>query len=126
MLIKTLASAVAANADARSDAAMISGAHLAFGPGAVVRERPWIGESGSESQTGIAGAGGKALGGFGPCVVYPVPLAGDRLGALQVSTVQNSIARKSIVQHNTNEKTRLYPATRGGVGPHPAREPEPV
>jgi len=28
--------------------------------------------------------------------------------------------------HNFIQMARLYPATRGGMGPHPAREPEPV
>jgi hypothetical protein len=28
--------------------------------------------------------------------------------------------------HNFIQMARLFPATRGGMGPHPAREPEPV
>ena len=54
------------------------------------------------------------------------PLAGFGPGAVQGSTVQNSTVQNSTVQHDTNQMIRLYPATRGGVGPHPAREPVPV
>lgn len=42
-------------------------------------------------------------------------------GPAQASTVQNSTD-----QHNTIQVTRLVPASRGGVGPHPGREPEPA
>jgi hypothetical protein len=128
MLIMTVGSATVPDANARPDADTVLGVHAFFGPGAVVRERSLtgFGSEGSESQTVIAGAPGRAKGAIGPCVVHAVPLTRDRVRALQISTIQNSTARKSTVQRDTNEMTRLYPATRGGVGPHPAREPEPV
>jgi hypothetical protein len=38
---------------------------------------------------------------------------------VQVDSVQQDT-------HNFIQTARLYPVTKGGVGPHPAREPEPV
>ena len=43
---------------------------------------------------------------------------------VQVDSVQRDI-NKSIT-HNSIQTARLYLVTQGGVGPHPAREPEPV
>ena len=138
MLINTLASAVAPEADAGFDAAMVTRPLAGFGPGAAVRERSWnalLVGSGAP-QAGIAGAGAAAAGGFGLSVVDAVRLTQARPGGVkgstvqistvQNSTVQNSTVQNSTVQHDTDQMTRLYPATRGGVGPHPAREPGPV
>ena len=50
---------------------------------------------------------------------------------VQASTLQSSVVTKSTVQirnyqHNTIQVTRLVPAGRGEVGPHPVREPGPA
>jgi hypothetical protein len=47
-------------------------------------------------------------------------------GALQVSAITKSTVQNSTDQHNTIQVTRLVPATRGGVGPYPVREPGPA
>jgi hypothetical protein len=101
MLINTLATAVAPETDARLDAAMVFGVTTAFAADTVTRP----------------------LAGFGPGAVQGSTVQNS---TVQNSTVQNSTVQNSTVQHDTNQMIRLYPATRGGVGPHPAREPVPV
>jgi hypothetical protein len=113
MLINTLPSAmptatvlseVAAPCAAQPSAEVASGAF--------VRAGAWI--SGGYP-VGIAGGAGKAMGGYALGVVDPVRIPRIRFTAIKGSTVQ------STVQHNT--MTQLNPKFRGGVGPHPRREP---
>ncbi len=79
--------------------------------GAFARAGGWIGGG---YPMGIVGGAGQATGGYGPGVVNPVQPPRDPFTAIKGSTVQ----------HNT--MTLLIPVIRGGVGPHPAREPAPA
>ena len=45
---------------------------------------------------------------------------------LQVSTAKKSTVQNGTYQHNSIQVTRLVPASREGVGPHPGREPGPA
>jgi hypothetical protein len=85
------------------------------GPGAAACATAWIaGGYGA----GIAGGAGQASGGYAPAFADAVQPPKVRLSATDGSNAQ------STVQHNT--MTRLIPVQQGGVGPHPAREPEPA
>ncbi|MGB6456392.1 MAG: hypothetical protein WBH47_18120 [Streptosporangiaceae bacterium] len=112
MLINTPASALPTATVLSDEAALPCAARpsAGFGPGAVVRAGASLG---GDYPTGIAGGAGKAAGGYVPGIADVVLIPRIWFSATD-STVQ------STVQHNT--MTRLYPVTRGGVGPHPARE----
>jgi hypothetical protein len=131
MLITTLASAMppttlpsnealpsnAAPSNAMFAAAVTAGAARPLavsGPGAVVCAGAWIGGG---YPTGAAGVG-KSLGGQVSGLLNAVRPPQARFSATDGSNAQ------STVQHNT--MTRLIPVLPGGVGPHPAREPEPA
>jgi hypothetical protein len=116
MLINTLASALPATTALPVEAApCVVRPSAGFGPGADVRAGAWIGGG---SPAGIAGDAGKAAGGYALGTADVIRLPRIRFSANASSAVQ------STVQHNT--MTRLYLVTRGGVGPHPAREPVPA
>ena len=88
-----------------------------FGPDAVVRERGWAGlavKAGRKS--GIWSGGASAAAGYLPGLE----------GSFQASVVAKSTVQNSTDQHNTIQVTRLVPASRGEVGPHPVREPGPA
>jgi hypothetical protein len=76
---------------------------------ALSRVRPAFGVNGT---TGI-GAGQAQAGAFGAACKT------SNADVVQVDSVQRDT-------HNFIQTARLYPVTQGGVGPHPAREPEPV
>jgi hypothetical protein len=57
----------------------------------------------------------------GPLAAGPV-----QRGTLQASVVMKSTVQSSTYQHNTIQVARLVPASRGGVGPHPGKEPWPA
>jgi hypothetical protein len=65
---------------------------------------------------------GHAQGGVYAGGGYPTDLA--QISTAQISTVQISTAQVSTKQFK--QMTRINPVVPGGVGPHPAREPEPV
>jgi len=76
-------------------------------------------------------------GGDNAAAGYLPGLGGEfRLGQLAASPVQPSQVKASVVtkstvhnstdQHNTNQVTLPVPAIRGGVGPHPGKEPWPA
>ena len=102
-----------------------------FGLGAVVhvRGRGDLG-AGAGSMSGSWGGADKAAGylpGFAGSL-QPGQLAAN---PVQPSTLHASIVTKNAVQnstdkHNTIQVTRLVPASRGEVGPHPVREPGPA
>ena len=120
-----------AEAPSRRAATAGSGRSAEFGLGAVVhvRGRGDLG-AGAGSMSGSWGGTDKGAGylpGFA-CPLQPGQLAAN---PVQPSTVQASIVTKSAVQnstdkHNTIQVTRLVPASRGEVGPHPVREPGPA
>jgi hypothetical protein len=132
MLIKTLASALPIPTELSNEAvppnaapsnAMLAAAAKAsaarplagYGPGAAACAGAGIGGG---YPVGTAGGAGKATGGYGPAFVDAVRPPKVRFSTAVGSNVQ------STVQHNT--MTLLIPVQRGGVGPHPAREPKPA
>jgi hypothetical protein len=91
--------------------------------------------AGAGWMSGIRGGADKATGylpgvagSFRPAQLAVSPVRPSTLQATvdTKSTVQNSTDQHSTDQHNTIQVTRLVPATRGGVGPHPVREPGPA
>ena len=116
--------AVATPADAQLADAFVSDARVArsltgFGPGTVVRVRERIC---GVDPAGFAAGAGKAASGY---------LAGfaawDRLGHVRGIAMIGSGNQNSTVQHdNSIQTTLLNPVTKGGVGPHPVREPGPA
>jgi hypothetical protein len=76
---------------------------------ALSRVRPALGVSGAPA----SGAGQAQAGAFGAACKTSV------VDVVQVDSAQRDT-------HNFIQTARLYPVTQGGVGPHPAREPEPV
>jgi hypothetical protein len=102
-----------------------------FGLGAVVRVRG-RGDLGAGvgPMSGIWGGADKAAGylpGFagsllpGQLAANPAQPSTSRARVVTKSAVQNSTDK-----HNTIQVTRLVPAGRGEVGPHPVREPGPA
>ena len=100
-----------------------------FGPGAVARERGLAGHSARAGYQAGSWRGDSAAGylpgleGSFQLGQIAIQASGDtkrtvQIGTVKISTVQNS------TDHNT--MTRLVPAFRGGVGPHPPREPWPA
>lgn len=57
----------------------------------------------------------------GPLAASPV-----QPGTQQASVVMKTTVQSSTDQHNTIQVARLVPASRGGVGPHPGKEPGPA
>jgi hypothetical protein len=95
-----------------------------FGLDAVVRERGQVGlavEAGWKS--GIWSGGDSAAAGY-----LPGQLAGSpaQAGPFKASFAMKSAVQNSTDPHNNIQVTRLVPASRGGVGPHPVREPGPA
>jgi hypothetical protein len=81
---------------------------------ALPRVKPASGASG----IGASGTGGAKAG-----------VAGAGWTARLIDRSELSIARMNNIQadnHNFIQMARQYPVVPGGVGPHPAREPEPV
>lgn len=103
-----------------------------FGLGAIVR---------ADGPADLAAEAGRMSGMWRGCdkarVGYLSGLAGSfqpgqlAAGPVQAGTFHASVVTKSTVQisnyqHNTIQVTRLVPASRGEVGPHPVREPGPA
>lgn len=104
-------------------------AELGLGAVVHVRGRADI-AAGAGRMSGIWG-GGNAAAGYLPDLGSNFQPGRLTSGPVQPRTCQVSVVTKSTVQnstdqHNTIQVTRLVPATRGGVGPHPAREPWPA
>jgi hypothetical protein len=126
MLMNTLASALptttAVSNEAVPSTVMLAAAEKAsaarplavHGPGTVACAGNWIGGGYPASAAGA----GKITGGYAPGFVEAIKPPKVRYSATNGTNVQ------STVQHNT--MTRLIPVLPGGVGPHPAREPEPA
>jgi hypothetical protein len=98
----TAAAATAQTADANATQAAMRPL-AGFGAGAFVFAGAWVGSAFASPRAGAFGAVGKA----------------SVVDVIQVDSVQRH-------NHNFIQTARLYPVTKGGVGPHPAREPEPV
>ncbi|HEY7324974.1 MAG TPA: hypothetical protein VH520_09120 [Streptosporangiaceae bacterium] len=56
----------------------------------------------------------------------PLAASPAQPSTLQASAVMKSTVQSSTYQHNCIQVTRLVPASRGGVGPHPGKEPGPA
>jgi len=116
MLNITTATAEAANAHAAQAAAQpLAG----FGAGAFTYDGAQVGSQVNEMVAALALPRPKAAIG---CISTGHAHA-DVFGAAHVTSPVG------IVQEDTqklSQMTRIYPVAPGGVGPHPAREPEPV
>jgi hypothetical protein len=103
-----------------------------LGQGTVVCERGLAGLADEAGWTSGAWDGGdKAAVGYQPGLEGSFrpgqPMAGQHQATtVQASNVRKSAADNSTDQHNTIQVTRLVPAFRGGVGPHPGKEPWPA
>ena len=116
MLNTTSATAGAANAYAAEAATRpLAG----FGAGAFTCDGAWVGSRVSEMT-----------------VVLPRPRIKAAIGAIGTGHAQAAVfgggrmtRHVGIVQEDAqklSQKTRIYPVNQGGLGSHPAREPEPV
>jgi len=116
MLNFTPATAEAANAYAAQAATRpLAG----FGAGAFTCEGAWVGSRVNEMAAALVLPRIKAaLGGIGSGNAQAAAGGGARMTS-HVGIVREDTQKLS-------QTTRIYPATQGGVGPHPAREPEPV
>jgi hypothetical protein len=119
-------------AEAPSRVATAGSRRLAdIGLGAVVRVSG-RGDLATElgSMSGIRGgafkAGGYLPGRKGSFRSGPLAASSVQPGTLQASVVTKSTVQSSTNQHNTIQVARLVPASRGGVGPHPGKEPWPA
>lgn len=119
-------------AEAPSRVATAGSRRLAgIGLGAVVRVSG-RGDQATEfgSKSGIRGgactAGGYLPGRKGSFRSGPLAASSAQPGTLQASVVMKSTVQSSTNQHNTIQVARLVPASRGGVGPHPGKEPGPA
>jgi hypothetical protein len=101
-----------------------------FGAGAFVCEGAWAGSQFaiplSDEMAALAWSGIRpAAGVYGTPAVGAGPAQAGTVGKTSViDVVQVDSAQRD--NHNFIQTARLYPVTQGGVGPHPAREPEPV
>jgi hypothetical protein len=105
-----------------------------FGAGAFACDGAWVGSSANQPTAGpalprVRGAFADVRpvnapdgfgGAFGSRIVgHASTIAASTVGAGTAST-------RSGNGNQLNPTTRIYPVTPGGLGPHPAREPEPV
>jgi hypothetical protein len=97
-----------------------------FGPGAVLRERGWAGPATDAGRKSGIWCGESAAAGYLPGVEGSFRLGQRAVSSGQSSVVTNSTAYNSTNQHNNMQVTRLLPAPKGEVGPHPEREPGPA
>ena len=106
--------ATAQTADAYADQAAMRPL-AGFGAGAFVCAGAWAGLMASPLSSEMAALAGSR--------VKP-----SAFGAAYKAGVAGVVAADSAQRDNHNfiQTARLYPVTQGGVGPHPAREPEPV
>jgi hypothetical protein len=121
MMKTTTATASATSAEtADAHAAQAATRPLAgFGAGALMHDGAWAGPRVNEMAVALA-----------------LPRIKSAIAAISTGHAQAGVAGAAsmtsfvdIVQVDTqkcSQMTRLYPATPGGVGPHPAREREPV
>jgi hypothetical protein len=98
------------------------------GAGAFVCEGAWAGFRVSEMaasalsrvRPALGGNGTAGIGaGRGPAGAFGAAYKTSAVDVVQVDSVQPDT-------HNFIQTAHLNPVTKGGVGPHPAREPEPV
>jgi hypothetical protein len=140
MLKMTPATAEAATAQtADADAFQAAMRPLAgFGAGAFVCEGAWAGSlfasplfAGplSDEMAALAWLGVRSAAGvYGTSAVGAGPAQAGVIGGAGKTSVID-VAQVDSAQrdnHNFIQTARLHPVTQGGVGPHPAREPEPV
>jgi hypothetical protein len=104
-------------------------AEIGLGAVVPVRGRGDLG-AGVGWMSGIRGGADKAAGylpgvarAFRPGQLAATPV---QPSTLQATVVTKSTVQNSTDQHNTIQVTRLVPASRGEVGPHPVREPGPA
>jgi hypothetical protein len=131
-----LTSTVLANTVAEVYAAQAAMRPLAgFGAGAFACDGAQVGSSANQLTAGPALP--RIRGAFAAVRPVHARTADDFGGAFRGSTVGNgaitvgggtaSTRNGSAKQLNQlNQMTRIYPVTPGGLGPHPAREPDPV
>ena len=119
-------------AEAPSRVATAGSRRLAdIGLGAVVRVSG-RGDLATElgSMSGIRGgaskAGGYLPGREGSFRSGPLAARSVQPGTLKASVATKSTVQSSSNQHNTIQVALLVPASRGGVGPHPGKEPGPA
>ena len=96
-----------------------------FGAGAFVCEGAWAGFGISEM---AALALSPAFGVNGATAIGAGQAQAGAFGAACKTSDADVVQADSVQRDNHNfiQTARLYPVTKGGVGPHPAREPEPV
>jgi hypothetical protein len=106
-----------------------------FGAGAFACDGAWAGSPVNQLAAGQALP--RIRGAFAAVPPLHARTAGAFGGGYQASSVGISTVGVSTVDGNAvgirngsakqlNQMTRIYPVTPGGVGPHPAREPDPV
>jgi hypothetical protein len=135
----TPATATLGSPAAEADAAQAAMRPLAgFGAGAFTCDGVLVG-SGASARVHGRGCGAHQVGTVG---ISGVRTSSARKSAVGVGTISTSHVRTSTVRTSTagisfvgtstvgtqqfDLMTRISPATPGGLGPHPAREPEPV
>ena len=156
MLKFTPATAVPGSAAAEADAAQAAKRPLAgFGAGAFTRDGAFVGSSANELAASLAlpriqgsvaatssaraHAHGRGCGGYRPGPVGGTSVGTSSVrkttvgaGAIGASNVRTSNFRTTTVgtsgvgTQQFDVMARINPVTPGGLGPHPAREPEPV
>jgi hypothetical protein len=116
MLNYTPATVTPGNAVADVDAAQAAMRPLAgFGAGAFACGSAWVGSRVSETAAALA------------LPRIRRDLAGISLGHAQAGGPVGGAYEASLAgTKQSNQMTRVNPVTPGGVGPHPAREPDPV
>jgi hypothetical protein len=111
-------------APSRGTAAAGSRQTADLGLGAILRDCGHAGpavEAGRKA--GIWGGGDRAAAGYVPGQLAVSPAKASQL---QASGAANSAVQNSSYEDNYIQMTRLVPAFRGEVGPHPMREPGPA
>jgi hypothetical protein len=95
-----------------------------FGAGAFTCDGAGVGSLASQQAVGLALPRIKGA----SAVVPPVQAwTADAIGTgFQGRTVGNGGSTSGASSKQHNQMTRIYPVAPGGLGPHPAREPDPV
>ena len=121
-----LTNAVLANTVAEVHAAQAAMRPLAgFGAGAFACDGAWVGSSANQLAAGPALP--RVRGAFVAARPVHARTADAFGGAFRRSSVGIGMAStRNGSAKQLNQTTRIYPVTPGGLGPHPAREPDPV
>lgn len=91
-----------------------------FGAGAFTCDGAGVGSSASQLAAGLALP--RVRGAFGAVQHSTAGTGTLSTGALSISAVSTKDGNAK----QLNQMTRIYPVAPGGLGPHPAREPDPV